>query len=57
MNVGSPNGYHRRMVRPRESDMPIVLLMVRTAQPHRREGALLKYVFQMITDRPIEERK
>jgi hypothetical protein len=57
MNVGAPNGRHRRVVRPRESDMPIVPLMVRTAQPHGREGALLKYEFQMITDRPIEERK
>jgi hypothetical protein len=30
---------------------------VRTAQPHGREGALLKHGFQTITDRPIEERK
>jgi hypothetical protein len=35
--------------------MPIVLLIERTAQPFRREGALLKHEFQMINDRPIEE--
>jgi len=57
MNVGDPNRLLLAGIVLRESDMPVVLLIVRTAQPYRREGALLKLEFQMNTDRPIEEWK
>lgn len=55
MNVGSPTEEEANHLL-RESDMPVVLLRVRTAQPCRREGALLKTKFQMNTADQLTKR-
>lgn len=45
MNMGSPNAMKKTASMARESEMPIVLLILRTTQPQRREGALLLETF------------